>query len=184
MRLLALLFVSMPLAAAELLVNGAFESPLDSGWARDSGGHARATFSRGTGYHPDPDYEARVHLGPADGYAAISQTVAVPSLALAFGADLSLYAHITEPVNWTAASCRLTYRDSLLAPLGETRIFMATARCTWHSGPTIHLIRVADSAWHRYELDIAAEMRENLPGIDPARVKFITVHLRDTAGAS
>jgi len=183
-RLLVLLAVCLPAAAGELFLNGGFELPLDSGWTIDSGGHARATFSRDTGLQPDPDYEARTHLGPADGYASLTQTVPVPGPRLTFKADLCLYAHFTEPTNWAAAGCRITYLDSARAPLGETRIYVATARCPWQSSSTLHLIPAADSFWHSYELDIAAELLDNLPGVDTSLVRFISVGLKDTSGAS
>jgi len=184
MRSLLTLALVLPAVAAELLSNGDFELPLDSGWTVDSGGHARVSITRDTGYQPDPDFEARIHLGPADGRAALSQTVPVTTTELVFRADLCLFGRLTEPINWSAASCRLTYLDSALSPLGETRIYYASWRCPWQNTPTIHLIPAPDSSWHSYVLDIAAELRENLPGVDPQLVRAVRVALKDTAGAS
>jgi hypothetical protein len=180
-----LLFVlTLGACATELLTNGDFEQPLDSGWVVDSGGHARPTLGRAPDLQPDPDYEARIHLGPADGYAAIAQTVPVPGVALRFRADLCLYAHMLEQINWAAASCRIAYRDSTLAPLGETRIYVYHRNCPWQNTSTLHLVLAPDSFWHSYGFDVAAELASNLPGVDPTRVRYVTVALRDTAGAS
>jgi len=71
------LFIGVCLAS-NFVVNGNFELPLTNGWTQYiSNGYGGIT--RGTGYHPDPDYEAYVYRqgsgGLGGGYERLYQTI-------------------------------------------------------------------------------------------------------------
>ncbi len=97
----ALLLVTAALSAAlaqNLLVNGDFEQPLDSGWTADTGGPGYKTIARDAGYQPDPDYEVMDSL-VYQGWSRLQQIIDAP------GAELTLSFSASFAIGNGSASC-------------------------------------------------------------------------------
>jgi hypothetical protein len=167
--------------AAERLTNGSFEMPLAPDWTQTVlPDYSTYEIEQATAYHPDADNEVLVYKYDAD-VAKIEQTVSVTDVNLYFGYSAKMTATEFTPTEsyWAAAAIWLFYKNEFGAVLGETRIVFPTFHCPWSSSPTVHLITVPDTLWHDGLLDIAAELG-NLPGVNPADVKQITVAIGDT----
>jgi hypothetical protein len=178
------LVLSLLLAAVafgqELLTNGDFEQELSVGWVVDTGGYGLWTFDRDTLYQPDPDFEARESLYSGSGICRLSQTVDVPgpTLHLSFSAAFAIGG--TSSTCWPVAGVWVGYKDSDGNLLGQTRFYYHNEYCTWTSTSTIHLIEVTNPDWNQYELDVADEIGNYLPGVNPGDVAQLEVALVDT----
>jgi len=163
-----------------LLVNGDFEQELSVGWVQDTGGYGYMTFARDTAYEPDPDYEALDSLYSGNGISKLGQTVDVPgpALHLSFRANFGIGAG--SSTCWPVACVAVGYLDSDDNRLGETRFFYHNEYCDWVPSGTFSLINVTDPNWNQYELDVADELSQNLPDVDPGDVSRIEVALLDT----
>jgi len=164
----------------ELLVNGDFEQPLDVGWAQDTGGYGYRTVVRDTGYQPDPDFEVCDSQYSGSGWTRLSQTVDVPGpiLHLSFWASFAVGGG--SSTCWPVASVDVVYRDDAGTPLGTTKVYYHNEYCTWVPDPTLGLVEVTTPDWTQYSLDIADELSQHLPGVNPGDVRKITVALSDT----
>jgi hypothetical protein len=180
MRLKSLLlipFLALGLAfSQELLINGDFEQELAVGWTRTDSGYGTHQVLRGTEYQPDPDFEAWVYQYDNPGWTRLSQLVPVPGVAL----QLSFWAKFSESGGsstcWPAACFQVCYYDNDTNLLGETRYYLSTY-ATWIPSPVLSLYRISSRDWNRYELNIADELTNNLPGVDPTAVAFVEVAL-------
>ncbi len=182
MRKLIVLLPLVVLASGlgqNLLENPGFELPLENGWVLTQGGAGFRVVERGIYYHPDSDYEAYVHHSSGPGWTRLGQTVDVVGvdLDLSFWAMFELWAG--SPSCWPVASVVVGYRDAGGALLGDTRFYYHNAQCTWTSTSTCHLIEVLDPDWREYRLNVADEMRQHLPGVDPGEVWRVEVALYD-----
>jgi len=165
--------------AANLLVNGDFEQPLETGWAQESSGPVgESRFERtDTMGQPNPGYAARVWRYLAN-YASLSQTVEVPSANLAFRLDGRLRIGGGSSTCWPVAAVILRYRDAAGTSLGNTRIYLHDQYANWVNSDTQHLIDITTpDVWTEYALDVRQEIADNLPGINPDNVRQITVQL-------
>ncbi|MEO0078683.1 MAG: hypothetical protein ABIK86_06780, partial [candidate division WOR-3 bacterium] len=82
-RLLSvMLLVFGPALGQNMITNGDFEQDLSVGWTQNPVGAGTHTFDRGTGYHPDPDYEAYLQQYSGAGSTALDQMVSVTNLNL------------------------------------------------------------------------------------------------------
>jgi hypothetical protein len=160
----------------ELLVNGDFEQELSVGWTQSQNGSGTHTIDRAVGYHPDPDYEAQTYQYDNPGWTRLGQTVDVPSTLL----ELSFWASFEEAGGssscWPAACFSVCYYNSSLTLLGETRYYYSTY-ANWVPTGVLSLCRVTSPGWTQYTLNIADELSQNLPGVNPGDVARIEVAL-------
>jgi hypothetical protein len=169
-----LLCLALPVQALELVINGDFEQPLDVGWDQWSAGYG-ATFSRQVDCDDDMNYEARLRRGTGNGSAMLYQVVGMPSTDLEFSVDLKAYAMATATA-WAGAGVIVAYLDGDGFTLGETRICSTSPYCPWDTSPTSHIIPVPNNIWENHAFNLADELT-NLPGIDPAEIRWIKLGL-------
>ncbi len=173
--ILVLLWLCVPVARADnLVINPGFESAFLPDWVQSSNGYSY-TIERGTGFEPDPDYEAHVIKNTGTGWARLSQTVWIPETQVEFSVRAKLYAYATSSA-WGASAIAIEYLDEAEVVLGETRIASWTTYCTWTSGPALHIMAGASNLWYDYAFNIADEL-QNLPAVDPAEVRYLRVSL-------
>ncbi len=167
-------------AGQNLLVNGDFEQPLTTGWTATQGGSGYGLTDRQTWYHSDPDYEARDSLYSGAGWRRLAQRVNVssPVLGISFWAKFEIGAG--SSTCWPVASVTIGYYNAANTLLGETRFYYHNEYCTWTSSSTLHLIEVTNPDWARYSLNVADELAQHLPGVNPALVQRVEVALFDT----
>jgi hypothetical protein len=173
--LIALLVCSVLLFAGEYVVNGEFEEPLTTGWTQKTQG-SNYTITRGTGYDPDPDYEAYVYKGTPDGYAELYQIFGIFTTDMEFSANLKLYAYDTGASDWAGAALILTYLDGDEWPLGATYIAMQSSTPQWTNSNTKHVYSAPNANWNYYAFNIDNEFAY-LPGINKDDVEKIKVSL-------
>jgi hypothetical protein len=163
-----------------LLTNGDFEQDLSAGWTKDTGGYGFFTTARSPDYQPDPDYEALDSLYSGAGNCRLSQRVDVPGpvLSLSFWAKFGIYG--ASSTCWPVAYVGVGYHDATGQLLGETRVYYHDTYCTWTSTSTMSLIEVTNPDWTQYSIDIAQELSQHLPGVNPADVRKLSVALVDT----
>ncbi|OPX17930.1 hypothetical protein BXT86_03835, partial [candidate division WOR-3 bacterium 4484_100] len=107
------------LLAENLITNGDFEAPLNTGWVQDSYG-SYITINRATNYDPDPDYEVYAEKGPGSGYINLYQSVDIPSTDLDFSVNAKLYAYDNnaDTLCWAGSAVIIRYLNDLGARLG------------------------------------------------------------------
>ena len=174
--LFALLLVST--GTAELLINGDFEQPLDVGWT-DTAVYTLGTFriDRQDTLEQQSGYAARVYKY-MPGYASLFQIVNVPDLNMTLTFDARMQIGGGSSTCWPVASIWVRYVDAGGLELGNTRFYHHNQYATWASSDTVDLIEVKDDGvWHSYALEIARELADKLPGINPASVAKLTVDL-------
>lgn len=171
-----LFFAFLPfLFAQELLTNGDFEQELTVGWVQSYGGTGTPTFARDTFYQPDPDYEAYIRQYDNPGWTRLSQKVDVPGINLI----LSFWAYFNqsgETTCWPAACFQVCYYNINDSLLGETRYYYCPLD-PWTPTPNFHPIRITNPQWNQYFLNIAEELNQNLPGVNPGDVAKVEVAL-------
>ena len=179
MRKLVLLAPLLLLSAGfgqELLVNGDFEQELTVGWTYTDSGYGTHWAVRDPGYQPDPDNECQTYQYDNPGWARLEQVVDAPGTVL----ELSFWASFAESAGtstcWPAACFCVTYYDAAMTPLGETRYFYSTY-ANWTPSGTLSLYRVTDPNWAHYTLNVAEEIGNNLPGVNPSDVARVGVAL-------
>jgi hypothetical protein len=177
--LLPLLVLSLGFGQ-ELLTNGDFEQELSVGWVHDTGGYGYVTWNRGTGYQPDPDYEFMDSLYSGSGFSRLRQVVDAPGVVL----ELSFWAAFgiggTSSTCWPVSGVNVEYYDASDVLLGQTRFYYHNEYCTWTPSGTLSLIEVTNPDWTQYSLNIAEELNQNLPGVNPGDVAKIGIALVDT----
>jgi len=177
---LALFAAAVPATAFELATNGDFEDELADGWQVSHQGESSFCV-RGRQLEEDADYEVVLYKGAGDGYARLSQRIALPSLEATFSIRAQLEASRTGAGPWAAAAVLLFYRDQLGNLLATTCIARHTAQCPWSNTPEMHLISVPDEAWHTY----AFTLREALAyftTLDLSRVAYLEVCIATEVG--
>lgn len=182
MRKIAILIaLGLGLATAgNFLSNPGFEEDLAIGW-QSYVPTLYDTITRGTGYEPDPDYEAYVYKY-SGGYTKLWQTIdinSVDSFSFSIKAKLYAYDNDADTLCWAAAAVIVSYLNSSGTVLGATRICRMTTPCDWRNTTTQHLIAAADTLWHTYSFGLRTELA-NLPGVVPSQVKKVSVALFDT----
>jgi hypothetical protein len=177
---LVLGLLAVAAGGTELVRNGAFELPLDSGWVLTIAGAGDGSAQQSPRYVHDPDSELLVYRYNS-GRTRIDQTVAIAGTDIFFGCDARLvtWEADTGSRTWAAAAVILYYKDSAGTVLGETRIASCSEHCPWQSGPAVHVIRV-DRAWHSWLIDVTAEL-ESVPAVNPAAVRRIGIAVADTS---
>jgi len=183
MKHFATIFVLALLAgsagADELLTNGDFELPMDIGWADTivgSTGLARFEWSDTLG-SPTGDHAVRVYKTLAS-YAALFQKVDVPNTGATLRLDARLRIGGGSSTCWPVAAIIVRYYNAGGTSLGNTRLYLHDQYATWARSDTQSLIEVnTPDVWQNYQLDIAQELADHLPGINPADVAALQVDL-------
>jgi hypothetical protein len=163
--------------AVELLTNGDFEQPLDVGWTDTVvGSTGVAVFEHSdTLGQPVPGFAARVKKDLAS-YASLSQTVSVPDadLALSFDGRLSIGGGSSSC--WPVAAFVVRYLDGTGVSLGNTKLYLHDQYCNWVDSDTQNLIDVnTPGVWTPFSLNISNELASNLPGVNAANVRQVTL---------
>jgi opacity protein-like surface antigen len=165
--LLVLLSSAVP---ANLLVNGDFEQPLETGWkdtvyslAGDYRYERSDTFGQGTGQAA----KARKYLAK---FASLRQAVPVPGADLTLSFDARLNIGGGSSTCWPVAAVFVRYLDASGAELGATCWYNHHPSADWLDNDTMNLVEVTSFDWNRYELRIAQEIATNLPGVSPEDV--------------
>jgi hypothetical protein len=173
------LLLLVAFARAELIVNGGFDEPLSVGWS-DTVWSAAGSYNieRSDTFNPlEPGFAAQVYK--CRGYfTTLYQTVDVPSADLALSFDGRLYLWPGAESCWPAPAFIIRYQDAAGTELGNTKFYKHNIFCTWQSSDTAHLIDVTSQwGWKHYQLDLGREIRDSLPGVDPAAVRKVRVEL-------
>ncbi len=174
------LMLAWPAQAGELLVNGDFEQPFEFGWVDTANNEVgSSSFERADTFgQPSPGYAAKVYKMLAR-YASLNQSLDVPDANLTLSLDARLKIGGGSSTCWPVASIWVRYANASGLELGNTRICRSSEYSTWKKSDTVSLIEIPDTtgAWHNYSLDLMQELTTNLPGINPADVKKITIDL-------
>ena len=173
--LITLLLCSVQLFAGEHVVNGEFEDPLSTGWDQKTQG-SNFVITRGTGYDPDPDYEAYVKKGTGSGCAELYQIFEIFTTELDFSANLKFNVWDTGASDWAGAALILTYLDANETPLGGTYIARQSSTPQWTNSSTKHVYSVPNTNWNYYAFNIDDEFAY-LSGVNKDDVAKIKVSL-------
>jgi hypothetical protein len=173
--LIMLLLCSALAFAGEYVVNGTFEEVLSVGWSQKTMGSI-ITITRGTGYDPDPDYEAYVRKGTGSGYAELYQIFDISTTEMEFSANLKLNAYDTGSTDWAGAALIITYLDENEAALGATYIARQSSIPQWINGDTKHVYNAPNTDWNYYSFNIDDEFAY-LTGINKDDVAKLSVSL-------
>jgi hypothetical protein len=166
-------------AVANLFVNGDFEQPLEVGWEQKlyslAGSHSYDRWD--TLGQPTPGHAARVYKYLAY-YASLSQVVDVPGADV----DLSFEARLRigggSSTCWPTAVVAISYLDEYASELGTSMFLLRDSYNTWRDTDTLKLHDIQENGtWLRYELDVAQEIADNLPGVNPDLVRKLEVQL-------
>jgi hypothetical protein len=162
-----------------MLVNGDFELPLDRGWSEgvltEAGDHS---FDRwDTLGQPTPGYAARVYKYLAR-YASLYQVCDVPGVDLTFSFDGRFRIEGGSTTCWPTGAVILSYLDGADAELGCTMILLRNQFNDWVESDTMHFYDVqVPGKWEEYELNVAQEIEDNLPGVNAPDVDKVKVQL-------
>jgi len=164
----------------ELVFNGGFELPADSGWQARAWGEFPDTgncrLRRAHDFAPDRDFEVMVHKMLHQGFV-LTQRVDAPSLDLGFSFSARFTAKTERESLFAAGAVGLEFLGADDSVLGETRVYYATSGCDWQAGPALRLVRVPDTlAWRDFRFRVEDELAL-LPGVDPDSVRALRVAL-------
>ena len=164
----------------ELLTNGGFEQDLSVGWVQELSGAGTEQINRDPGYSPDLDMEAMAYQNAGPGWVRLSQTVDVPgvTVSLSFQAKFDIYS--SSATCWPVAAVTVGYLDASNTLLGETRYYYHDQYCSWVPSGRLSLIDITSPDWSTYHLDVAQEVSQNLPDVDPGAVSKVRVAFYDT----
>jgi hypothetical protein len=164
----------------QLLTNGGFEQDLSVGWIQELSGGGTQQIARDANYCPDLDMEAMAYQNAGPGWVRLSQMVDVPGVAvtLSFQAKFEIYG--ASSTCWPVAAVVVGYYDANSALLGETRYYCHDQYCNWTPSGRLSLINITAPDWLTYNLDVAQEVSENLPDVDPGAVSKVAIALYDT----
>lgn len=174
-----LLVAVVVLASANLIVNGDFEQPTSVGWDTISNNLAGGDtfFWTDTLGQPSPGHAVAVRKCLLS-YASMQQTVDIAGVNLTLSFDGRLRIGGGSSTCWPVASFVVRYLDSAGVSLGNTKLYLHDQYCTWAASDTQSLIDVeTPGQWTPFSLDIAPELSAHLPGVDPAKVKKLTIDL-------
>ncbi|NPV13421.1 hypothetical protein HPY86_00595 [candidate division WOR-3 bacterium] len=165
----------------ELIFNGDFELPPDSGWQIvrwglfPDTGNCRLRWQHS--FNPDRDFEVLIHKMLHQGMK-LYQRVETPSIdSLEFSVSCRLTAKSESDSLFAAAAVCLEFLDNEDSVLGETRVYFATRGCDWQNSLWLHLIPAPDSLnWYDYRFLLRDEL-ESLPGVQPELVKAVRIGL-------
>ncbi len=178
------------LPAGNLLVNGDFAQAWDVGWRRQIGDLQKGENAVEVVNHPNAGRVVHLrHVG--ESHMAIYQVIPVENTSLRF--EASFQAKAWEGPIWGfsgtgTAAVRLIYEDREGKTLGETNI-LKTVKNVFADTPLMgvpqpprssnreHQIYIDERWYEGFRLDIAREIRDYLPGVNPEQVTQIAVVL-------
>jgi hypothetical protein len=175
--LMLLTGLAAPLAAQELLTNGDFEQALDVGW-KDTVYTLAGTylFERSDTLGATGN-AARVNKGLAS-FAALTQQVNVPNHRLLLSFDGRFRIGGGSSTCWPVAALIVRYQNGSGIELGNTKFVLHNEFCTWANSDTAHLVEItAPEEWHFHQLDLARELSDFLPGVNPADVAQVRIEI-------
>jgi len=173
-RYMLLFFLVAFGSASVLVVNGDFEQPFTEGWSETTSGAGVMEIMRGTGYDPDPDYEAYLHKGDGTGYTEIRQIAYIPTTDLEFSVNAKFYAYGTSSQCWSGAAVCLYYLNATDDVLGWSKICKRTVACPWTSSSNTHAIEATDTLWHTYSFNLNDEL-DYVPAVNRLEIAKIVV---------
>jgi len=174
-----LLLLAGAVHADNLLTNGDFEQPLETGWTQDVDNLAgEYRFERSDTFgQPDPGYAAKAYKYLAY-HASLTQTVDVPGVDLSLTFNGRLIISGGSSTCWPVATVIVSYLDETDSTLGRTLIILRDEYCTWTESDSVHFIEVTlPGEWTQYRLDVADELSANLPAVAPADVRRVKLEL-------
>lgn len=177
--LAAALLVLVGSSYGNLIKNGGFEDPFEGSWdtlVRSNLGNWN--FSRwDTMGQPTPGFAARAYKY-LQYSASLLQVVDVPDVNQVLSFDARFRMGGGSSTCWPTAAFVVRYLDASGGELGNTKYYKHDQYNNWTNNDTAHLIDVsAAEGWNHYQLDIAQELAENLPGVNAAMVGKVQVEL-------
>ncbi|MEO0080510.1 MAG: hypothetical protein ABIK44_07540 [candidate division WOR-3 bacterium] len=161
-----------PPPANDSLVNGGFTLPLTTGWhetAQDFDGSHEIVLL--------PDSGVRISKLFC-GTAAIYQDVKLVDLNQQFATRCRFSATSNNPDYFSSAYLQLQFQDGAARILGETRFGWSTNNSELRSKPDLHVIPAVSDTWVDLSLNLADEVRANLPAVAPDSIKRVRIQLR------
>jgi hypothetical protein len=170
--LCAVLFASSTASAANLVTNGDFSLPLDSGWTVFSTG------DNGTAAIAAADEPYGYVAQTTKGRVSMYQVIPVTDL----DADLTFSARFHAEANkegyGALAKLAVVYCDADTEMLGKTVFGRAAGTAVLESDETQHsIVAKADKRWADYKLNLGKEVSKNLTGVDASKVRFLRIGL-------
>lgn len=165
--------------ASNLLTNGSFEQELNVGWTQEIDNLAgEVRFERwDTLGQPVPGYAAKVYKYLAY-YAKLYQVADVPDASVTLAFDARLQMAGGSSTCWPTGAVVACYQDDAGTELGCTMFILRNEYNTWVESDTMHFYDVElPGEWVHYELDIAREIADNLPGVDAGAVRKVEIQL-------
>jgi hypothetical protein len=170
--LCAVLLAGGTALAGNLITNGDFSQPVDSGWTVSSSGDngTASTVAVGEPYgNVSQSFKGRVSL---------YQVIPVEDLNLEFSFSGRFHAEADKEGYGALAKVAVAYCDADTNALGQTVFGRAAGSAVLENDETRHSITAkADKAWADYRLNLTKELSANLSGIDPSKVKFLRIGL-------
>jgi hypothetical protein len=165
--------------ATEYLVNGGFEQGMATGWTDtvySLAGTAQFECTDTLG-QPVPGLAVRVRKDLAS-FASLEQTVPVPDVNLTLSFDGRFRIAGGSSTCWPVAALVVRYLDASGIELGSTKFCLHNEFMTWGNSDTAHIIEVTlPELWGRYELNLARELADNLPGVTPAGIARVRLQI-------
>lgn len=162
---------------ANLIVNGDFEEPFETGWkdtvfsmAGDFRFERSDTFGLGTGY------AAKAYKYLAS-FASLRQAVPVTGVDLTLSFDAKLVQYGGSSTCWPVAAFFARYLNAEGFEIGATCWYNHSIYADWRDNDTMNLIEITSDAWNHYEISVANEIATNLPGVNAADVAMVCVDL-------
>ncbi|MBC8550818.1 MAG: hypothetical protein H8D23_14330, partial [Candidatus Brocadiales bacterium] len=170
------------LPKGNLIVNGNFEEPWTVGWKRIVAAPSRGANHVKIVYSADGEGDDDLYLRhTGESYMTLFQSIPVISCNLLFSASFRL-----GPVerNGATSMIELEYGDKKGRYMGSTRLvnyhyspFIYTKRKSPLNTGFKHYIKMGARWYKHYTINLREEIINNLPGIDPDRIKEIVINL-------
>jgi hypothetical protein len=175
----ALLLLALGAAQADnLLSNGDFEQPLAVGWTEDvyslAGTHR---FERSDTFGQQTPGQAAKAYKYLAYYASLSQTVDVPGADVQLSFDGRFVITGGSSTCWPVSAVFVHYLDMAGSPLGRTVFYLPSQYCDWVESDSVHFELMNAGVWEEHVLQVAEEIRDNLPAVDAADVRKIKVEM-------
>lgn len=170
--LCAALLISSTALAGNLLVNGDFSQPLDSGWT------VYSTGDNGIASIAAVDEPYGFVTQTMKGRVSMYQVIPIEDLNAELSFSGRFHAEATKEGYGSLAKVAVVYCDADTETLGKTVFGRATGTAELVSDKTQHsIVARADKKWADYRLNISKELSTNLAGIDASKVRFLRIGL-------
>jgi hypothetical protein len=170
--LFAVLVAGGTALAGNLIMNGDFSQPIDSGWTVSSSG------DDGTAAIAAADEPYGFVSQTMKGRVSMYQVIPVENVDAEFSFSGRFHAEVTKEGYGALAKVAVVYCDADTATLGKTLFGRAAGSSALESDKTQHsIVAKADKTWTDYRLSIAKELSKNLTGVDASKVKYLRIGL-------